>query len=267
MPPQAPSPGANAHSMRFASASLMVPALHRADRLERVDDRDVLLGAVGEAHPAGRDRAGVEEDRGEVEARGRHEHAGDRLVAAGEQHRAVEALGLHDDLDRVGDDLARDEREVHALVAHRDAVGDRDGAELQRVPAAAVHALLRGLREAGEREVARRDLVPRARDADLRLVPVRIAHADGAEHPAARHGLDAVGDGATTRFGIELRHAFESMSRAKRPRAPRHAHRRGARAARRRPRGCARGRSRSTCPGRPSRPRRRRRARRTRPRR
>ena len=26
MPPQAPSPGANAHSMRFASASLIVPA-------------------------------------------------------------------------------------------------------------------------------------------------------------------------------------------------------------------------------------------------
>ena len=31
---------------------------------------------------------------------------GQRLVAAGEQHRAVEALGLHDGLDRVGDDLA-----------------------------------------------------------------------------------------------------------------------------------------------------------------
>ena len=33
---------------------------------------------------------------------------------------------------RVGDDLAGDQREVHALVAHRDAVGHRDRAELQR---------------------------------------------------------------------------------------------------------------------------------------
>ena len=46
--------------------------------------------------------------------------------------------------------LARDEREVHALMAHRDAVGDGHRAELQRVAPTAVNALLRGLREATE---------------------------------------------------------------------------------------------------------------------
>ncbi len=104
----------------------------RADRLERVDDRDVHLGAVGQLGLAGQDRAGVEEHAGEVEPRGRHQHARQRLVAAGQQHRAVETLGLHDGLDAVGDHLARHQREVHALVAHRDAVGHRDGAELHR---------------------------------------------------------------------------------------------------------------------------------------
>ena len=110
---------------------------------------------------------------------------------------------MHDGLDRVGDDLARDEREVHALVAHRDAVGDRDRAELQRVAAAGVHALLGALREAVEAQVAGGDLVPRARDADLRLVPVGVAHADGAEHSAGRHGLDAVGDDAAAGFDVD----------------------------------------------------------------
>ena len=85
---------------------------------------------------------------------------------------------------------------MHALMAHRDAVGDGDGAELQRVAPAGVHALLRRLRETREAQVARRDLVPRAGDADLRLVPVGVAHADGAQHAATRRGFDAIGDGA-----------------------------------------------------------------------
>ena len=45
------------------------------DRLEGVDDGDLLLGAIAQANPAGGDRAGVKEHRGEVEASGRHEHA------------------------------------------------------------------------------------------------------------------------------------------------------------------------------------------------
>jgi hypothetical protein len=115
--------------------------LDRADRLERVDDRDVFLGAVAQLHPARRNRPRVEEDGCQVEACGGHEHARQRLVAAGEQHGAIQPLGLHDDLDRVRDDLAADEGEVHSLVPHADAVGNRDGAKLQRVPAARVHAL------------------------------------------------------------------------------------------------------------------------------
>ena len=109
---------------------------------------------------------------------------GQRLVAAGEQHRAVEPLGEHHGLDRVGDDLAGDQRGPHALVAHRDAVGDRDRAELQRVAAGRVHPLLGPLGQPVEGEVAGGDLVPRRGDPDLRLVPVVVAHADGAQHGA-----------------------------------------------------------------------------------
>ena len=63
----------------------------------------------------------------------------------------VEPLGVHHALDRVGDDLAAHERAAHALVAHRDAVADRDGDELDREAPGVAHALLRSLGEPVER--------------------------------------------------------------------------------------------------------------------
>jgi hypothetical protein len=115
-----------------------------ADGLEGVDDRHVLAVDL-----AWHDRAGVQEDAGKVEPRGGHEHARQALVAASQQHGAVHALGHHHCLDGVGDDLPGHEREVHALMAHRDAVGDRDGSELHREAACRVHALLHGVSEPG----------------------------------------------------------------------------------------------------------------------
>ena len=150
-----------------------------ADGLEDVDDRQVPV-----VEPPGHGRPGVEEDAGQVEARGGHEHAGQRLVAAGEQHRAVQPLREHHRLHRVGDDLAGDQRRTHALVAHGDAVGDRDGAELQGEAACGADAVLRPLGEPVQGEVAGGDLVPGRRDADLRLGEVVVAHAHRAEHGA-----------------------------------------------------------------------------------
>ena len=175
----------------------------RADRLEGVDDGDFLLAAVGHLGDARHDRAVVEEDRRKVEARGGHQHAGNRFVAAGQQHGAVEALRLHHRLDAVGDHLTGDEGEVHALMTHRDAVGNRDGAELQRVPARLVDAALDRLRQPLQRHVAWRDLVPRRPHPDLRLGPVVVTHPYGAEHPAGGGLLEAVGDVAAARLDVD----------------------------------------------------------------
>ena len=145
MPPHAPSPGQIAFSISVDLLAGHLAREARADRLERVDDRDVAA-----VEPPGQRRAGVEEHRGDVEAGGGHQHAGLGLVASGEQHGAVELLGAKHRLDRIRDHLARDERVVHAVVAHRDAVGDRDRAELQREAVRAAHADLRLLGEAGK---------------------------------------------------------------------------------------------------------------------
>ena len=170
-----------------------------ADGLEGVDDRDVVAVDL-----TGHGRAGVEEDTGQVESRRRHQHPRERLVAACEQHRAVEPLRHHHRLDRVRDDLAADQREVHALVAHRDAVGDRDRPELQWIAATGVHAVLDRLGEAVEREVAGRDLVPAGRDTDLGLGPVVVTHAHRTQHPARSSLLESVRDVAGTGLQVGL---------------------------------------------------------------
>ena len=149
----------------------------RTDGLE--DARDVEGDAVV---LAGQDRAVVDEHAGQVESGRGHQHAGDRLVAAGEADEPVEAFGVDDGLDRVADHLTGHERRPHPLVAHRDAVADRDGAELEADAAGGAHARLGVLGEFAERHVARGDLVPRRGDADLRLDPVVVGQADGAEH-------------------------------------------------------------------------------------
>src|SRR5262249_56190829 len=101
-----------------------------ADRLEHILDGDRLA-----AEGAGQDRAAVNENRGHVEAAHHHHHAGQRLVATGNPDERVIGVPAHGQLDGIGDDLARGERGLHALVAHGDAVGDGDGAKLAR-PAA-----------------------------------------------------------------------------------------------------------------------------------
>ena len=199
IPPQAPSPGQIARSIASTSSRVISPRSAGADRLEGVGDVHLPVADV-----PGQDRAGVDEHRSQVQPGGGHQHPGQALVAAGEQHGAVEAFGLHDRLHRVGDDLAADQRVVHADVAHRDAVGDRDRAELHRVAARPVHALLRRLREPLQRQVARGDLVPARRDADLRLGEVLVAHPDRAQHAAGGGPLEAVGDVAAAGFEIVM---------------------------------------------------------------
>ena len=138
--------GADAHELergahrvgRELAAARTRPRARRVLDLAQLVERD-LAGPIGAdrlvhrhhggvalaAHHAGVDRAVVERQAGQVQPRQGHRRAGERLVAADQADQPVEEVPARDELDRVGDHLARDERGLHALGAHADAVGHR----------------------------------------------------------------------------------------------------------------------------------------------
>ena len=163
-------PGAGAgrrqpwHSSSCSSSSLILPALCRPTPSKT----STMVTSRPWKRP-GRIEPPYMKTAGHVEAQHRHHHAGQRLVAAGEADQRVVAMAAHGELDRIGDDLARDQRGLHALMAHRDAVGDGDGGEFARRAAGCRDALLGRLGLARQRDVAGRRLVPGGDDADDRL--------------------------------------------------------------------------------------------------
>src|SRR5438552_1336512 len=106
-------------------------------------------------------------------------------------------------LDGIGDPVAADQRGLHALGAHRNAVGDRDRVELDRGTAVGADALGDLLRELAMIRVARRQLDPAVRDAYERPREVFVGEADGAKVRARGRAVGAVQQRATLVAGIE----------------------------------------------------------------
>ena len=154
-----------------------------------IHDRDVLA-----AEAPRQDGAAIEEDPRHVEPHQRHHHAGQRLVAAGDADQRVVGVAAHGELDRIGDHVTRDQRRLHALMAHGDAVGHRDRGELARRAARLVHAGLRRLRLTAERDVAGRGLVPGGRHAHDGPAHRLAGDAHGIEEGPVRGALGPLGD-------------------------------------------------------------------------
>ena len=188
---------------RRRSASDIVRRIARADRLEHVLDGDV---AVLEA--SGRDRAAVEDDaRGCRAAQAPSTPRGDGLVAADKDDDARRSrLPRGDELDRVRDDLAAHQRGAHAFRAHRDAVGDGDGVELERRAAGVADPSLDVRREIAEVIVAGADLDPGVGDPHQRAIEVVVRQADRAQHRARGRAAGTVDQSAAAPFQRVSRH-------------------------------------------------------------
>ena len=144
----------------------------RADAFEDVLNRDVDLLAVGAVEFSRSDGAAVEHHAGNIEAAEGHDDAGHVLVASADADEAVEEIAARDEFDGVGDHFARDQRSLHTLRAHGDAVGDGDGVELHGRAAGFANAFFESLGYFVQVDVAGADLGPRVGDADDRLVQI-----------------------------------------------------------------------------------------------
>ena len=158
-----------------------------ADRLEHVLHRDLLATEI-----AGKDRAAIDEDRRHVEADHRHHHARQGLVAAGETDQRIVSMAPHGQFDGIGDAFTRWQRRPHAVMAHGNAVGHCDGAELARGAAGGGDALLDRLGLTHQRDVARRRLVPARGHTHERLVDLFGGQPHGIEIGAVRRPLRAL---------------------------------------------------------------------------
>ena len=132
----------------------------------------------------------------------RHHHARQGLVAAGEADQRIVGVAAHHGLDAVGNDLARQQREFHALVLHGDAVGDRDGAEFPRRAAGFGDAALGEFRLAGEAHVAGRHLPFRRHHADHRPGDRRAVQPHRPHEGAVGDPVEAVGRDARAQFAV-----------------------------------------------------------------
>ena len=168
-----------------------------AHGLEHVLDGDLLA-----PEDAGQDRAAIDEHRRHVQAQHGHHHAGQRLVAAGKPHQPIIAVAAHGDLDRVRDHLTRDQRGLHALVAHGEAVRHGDGAEFARGAVGGGDTLLHRLGLAHQRDVAGGGLVPARGDADEGLADLLGGEAHGVIVGPVRCPLRAHADVAAGQFRL-----------------------------------------------------------------
>ena len=101
----------------------------------------------------------------------------------------VYALGAtfkHPEFQAVGDDLARHERVVHAVVVHGDAVAHADGGDFKRDAAGHVDAGLDGLADFVQVVMAGDDVVARIDDGDKRAAHLLVGDSVSLEQAAMR---------------------------------------------------------------------------------
>ena len=109
-----------------------------------------------------------------------------------------------DEFDGVGDDFTGDERGLHALGAHGDAVGDGDGVELHGGSASFADALLYGGGYIAEMKVAGADLGPGVGYANDWLVQVFFGETYSAQVGAGGGAVGAFGEGDRVFFWIDF---------------------------------------------------------------
>jgi hypothetical protein len=198
MPEQEPQVGQAERSISSTSASETL--LSAALTIASTRSRWIVLPPILH-HLAGFHRAAGDEDGRDVDAHRGHQHARRDLVAVGDAHHGVGAVGVDHVLDRIGDQVARGQRIEHAVVAHGDAVVDGDGVEFLGDAAGGFDFTRHQLPEVLEVHVAGNELGEGIDDGDDRFAEIAVLHSGGAPQGAGAGHVAAVGRGAGTICG------------------------------------------------------------------
>ena len=160
----------------------------------------VEVGLLAAAAAAGKHGAAGDENGGDVQAARRDKHAGNNLVAAGDENHGVELVALHGAFDRVRDDLAAGERIVHALVVHGDAVAYANGVDLQGGAAGKANARFDGVCDLLQVDVPGNDFVLGRDNGDQRSIEFFIRQSIGLEKAAMRRSGQPLLDGIASQL-------------------------------------------------------------------
>ena len=124
----------------------------------------------------------VNHHRRAVQPSHRDHAAGHVLIAPGDRDHPVIPLAAHHRLNRIGNQIARLQRETHPLRAHRDAVADPHRVETKADQTCRLHALLHLRRKIQQMHVAGIAFIPDTGDPDFRLLHVAFDKARGIKH-------------------------------------------------------------------------------------
>ena len=126
---------------------------------------------------AGFHRTARHENRGNIQTHRRQEHTGSNLVAVRDTYERIRAVSVHHVFDRVGNEVARRQGIEHAVVAHRNAVIDRNGVEFFRHAASFTNSASHQVAHIFQVHVTGHELGVRVSNRNNRFAEIIITHA------------------------------------------------------------------------------------------
>lgn len=160
----------------------------------------------------GKHGAAGNENRRNVHAQGAEHHARNNLVAIGNAHGSIELMALNSAFEAVGDSFAGNERVMHAIMVHGNAVAHADGGNFERNATGHINAGLHSFANFIEVIVARNNVIAGIEHRDEGLLHFFIGKAVGLQQAAVGSTRHANFNGASLRSCIVSSFFLQALS-------------------------------------------------------
>ena len=140
--------------------------------------KDILNGQIPPLVLAGHDGAAIEDQPRNIQAEQGHGGTGNGLVAAGNGNQTVKKMSTAHQFNRIGNDFPAHQRGLHPFGSHGNAIGHRDGTELNGGSPGGANPFLDFLGQAAVIKVAGSDLNPAVGYTHQRTFQILVAESD-----------------------------------------------------------------------------------------